>query len=68
MEYRSSYSFPIKFPCLPVRHMSVQLEIPLMQTIREECGNHGHCLKYPPGHEKRKTLFLGNSYHKMIFF
>jgi len=51
LQYRSSWSFPIVFPFLPVQRMSVQLQIPLMATVTQECerlqcGIHGHCLKY----------------------
>jgi hypothetical protein len=51
LEYRASWAFPIAFPFLPVQRMSVQLQIPLMETLTQECqrlkcGINGRCLKY----------------------
>lgn len=51
LEYRASWSFPIRFAFLPVYRMAVQLHIPVTRTIpqideRQTCGNHGQYLQY----------------------
>ncbi|CAF4653609.1 unnamed protein product, partial [Rotaria sp. Silwood2] len=51
LEYRASWSFPMKFPFLPVHRLAFQLHVRTKSIVIEECqdlqcGVHGHCSRY----------------------